>query len=120
MKKSTKIVMFTVIGVVLIASLILIFAVWLPRLQKDEKIENLEKTLETMAVDYYENEFKKLMPNFLKTNGYLKITLDYLKGIDKDVKIFEDNKCDYNNTYVDIVKDGEENYKTEVYLKCEY
>ena len=61
------------------------------------------------------------MPDFLNTNGYLKITLDYLNGINKDVKVFEENNCDYADTYVDIIKDGEDgSYKTEVNLKCEY
>ena len=120
MKKSTKIIV-AIVSVVLIASLAVILVILLPKLQKDEKKNDLEENLKTMVVDYYENEFKKLMPDFLATNGYLKVTLDYLQGIEKDVKVFEEHKCDYNETYVDLIMDeGSETYRTEVNLKCEY
>ena len=121
MKKSTKIVTVSAIIITLIASLILIFTFLLPRRQEEEKKNDLEESLRTLAVDYYENEFKKLMPDFLKTNGYLKVTLDYLQGMEKDIELFEEHKCDYYDTYVDIImNDDGETYRTEVNTKCEY
>ena len=42
-------------------------------------INKLTKVLEKITIEYYDNEFTKYMPKFLKRNGTLKITLSYLK-----------------------------------------
>ena len=54
--------------------------------------------------------------------GYFKLTFDSIKCIKKNIKLFEDNSCDYDETYVELTKDeeSEKGYKTEVVLKCEY
>ncbi len=122
MKKSTKIITIGLVSSVLLASLILILVYFLPRLQRDEKELSMKESLESLVVDYYENELIKLMPDYLDSMGYLKVTLDSLQGMNKNIKLFEDNSCDYDETYVELTKDeeSEKGYKTEVVLKCEY
>lgn len=122
MKKTTKIVTIGLVGIVMLASLILIFVHFLPRLQKDEREGNLKEALEAMVIDYYENDLKKLMPDYLDSMGYLKVTLDSLQGMNKDISEFEKSSCDYDNTYVEIDKDdnNKKGYTVNVVLKCEY
>lgn len=118
MKKST-IVIIGLASIVLLASLILIFTQFLPKIEKDEEEIKLKETLESMVKDYYDNEFKKVMPNFLESNGTLTVTLDYLQEVKKDISLFEEHKCDYNDTFVDIKYDEKDEYRLETTLKCE-
>ncbi len=117
MKTSTKIIIAVVACLVLVATAVAVFTIFPPKTEEDKLEDNLSETLKTIAVDCYENEFKKLMPTILDTNGFLTITLDYLQGINKDISFFEEHSCDLNNTFVKIIKDGD-GYKTEVSLDC--
>lgn len=102
---------------VLLASLILIS---LTACSKTKK-ENLEKQLTDIAVDYYENEFSKKNPSFLKLIGEFRIDLDGLKGMGKDISVFEDRNCDMVDTYVTLTYNAEESksYDTSVHLACD-
>lgn len=117
MKKSTKITI-VLAGIILLASLILILVVFLPKLQHEEKEASLSEEFKTMVIEYYEQEFKTLMPNYLEQTGSLTVTLDSLQGMNKDISSFEKYSCDYNNTYAEIKKDGD-SYSVDVHLDCE-
>lgn len=118
--KKTTIAIIGLASTVLLASLILIFTQFLPKIQKDETEVMLKEKLEEMVKDYYDNDFKKLMPNFLESNESLTVTLDYLQGVNKDIEVFEEHNCSYNDTYVNIKFDEEKEYTLETVLNCEY
>lgn len=99
---------------VLLASLILIIST---ACSKDEK-KNLEQQLKDLAVDYYENVFSKKNPSFLKSIGELRIDLDGLKGMEKDISAFENENCDMEDTYVTLKYNEESSYSVEVHLAC--
>ncbi len=81
-------------------------------------INKLTKVLEKITIEYYDNEFTKYMPKFLKRNGTLKITLSYLKQMNNDVSVFEENECDLENTYVILTYNEKTNYDIESHLTC--
>lgn len=117
MKKTTAIII-GIASVVLIASLVLILIVFLPKLENDEKENLLKEKLTEMVSDYYENEFKVLMPSYLEQTGSLTVTLDSLQGMNKDISLFEEHSCDYTKTFAEVKKDGD-SYVIEAHLDCE-
>lgn len=121
MKKSTKIITIGLVSTVLLASLILIITVLLPKIKKEENEIEVRDTLEKMTIDHYENHFLNVMPEYLETHSSLTITLDYLQSVKKDISLFEKYSCDYDNTYAKIIADGEDGeYKVEVTLDCKF
>jgi len=113
MKKNKKLII-GLASIILLASLILIIVL----VVKNQK-PSLEKQLKDLAVEYYENDYKELYPNFLKQWKEFKIDLDGLKGVKKDVSVFEEHKCDMTETYVLFTYEDDDTYKTEVHLSCE-
>jgi len=99
-------------AVVLIALIIIIILVI-----KGRK-PNLEKELSNLAVDYYENTFKEIYPDFLDKYGELIITLDTLKDTDADLSLFEKNDCNGSDTYVTLKQKDGSSYDIEVTLAC--
>lgn len=99
----------------ILASLILIITT---ACSKDDT-ESLEKQLKDIAVEYYENDFAKNNPNFLKLIGELRIDLDGLKGMEKDISVFEDKNCDMEDTYVTLTYKEDSSYDTTVHLACD-
>ena len=111
MQKKTKITI-GLAGIVLLASLILIVAM----INKSDR--DLKKQLKEMAIDYYENDYKKFNPNMLKQWKELRIDLDALKGYEKDISSFEEHECDTEETYATIVYKDESSYETKIHLSC--
>lgn len=112
MKKKTKIVI-GLASIVLLASLILIIVLI------NRNSSGLEKQLKDLAIEYYENDYKKFNPNILKQWKELRIDLDALKGYEKDISIFEEHGCDIEETYATLIYKDDNAYDTKVHLACE-
>ena len=108
MKK--KIIICVVISIILILAFLFI--------NKSINRNNLEKKLIEIATNYYNNEFVNYIPNVIKQNSTIKIDVNMLKQVKKDVSIFEKHKCNLQETYVILNFDNNSNYSTEIHLDC--
>lgn len=108
MKK--KIIICVAISIILILGLMIIY--------KTTTKNNLEKELVSIATNYYDNEFVNYVPNIIKQNSTIKIDVNMLKQVGKDVSIFEKHKCNLQDTYVILNFDDNSNYSTEIHLDC--
>ncbi len=112
-----KKIMITIVGLVsvLLASSILlfIFVVFPKRTQ-----ERLEENLKNLVVDYYETEFKTLLPTYLETRKELDVDLEILDGMEKDISEFIKNDCSLTGTYGKLTYKDDDTYDIEVILDC--
>lgn len=118
MKKHKKIII-GLAGILLLASLILIIVFAPKKDDPKQKLSPLESKLKDIAIDYYENDFKKFKPNLLASIGTFMITLDSMQGAEKDISEFEKHNCDYEETYANLIYVDEEHYDVEVHLACD-
>ncbi len=113
--KDKKKIIIGLVSIVILASLIFII-VFIVNKKNDN---NLEKKLSDMVVEYYEQEFVKIQPNFLKQWGEYTVDLDNLKGFNRDVSVFEEHNCDMTDTYVKLTYKDDSSYDIDVHLACE-
>ncbi len=115
MKKNKKIII-GLASIILLASLIFIIIVCVNK----HNTSKLEDQLKTVAVNYYEEDYKFYYPDFLKTYKEFKITMDQLKRLQRDVSALEEKNCDEKETYVTFKYVEDDNsYTTDVHLSCE-
>lgn len=74
--------------------------------------------LKEIATNYYDSDFSKTMPSFLKRNKELYIYLSTLKQLKKDISYFEKNNCNLDTSYVLLTYVNDSKYDVNSYLDC--
>lgn len=104
--------------IIIISIIIILIIVGVLLFINYNKNKKLEMELQNITTNYYDNDFVELMPNLLKRNGTIQITLKTLKQLDKDLSFFEKNGCDLENTYVVLTYNEKTKYNIETHLDC--
>lgn len=122
MKNKKGFTLIEIIGAVIILGIIAIFAVvtYTNSLKgfREDYYKETERTLENSGKEFF-NDYRNYRPDMVL--GAQKVLLKTLVSGNyvSDVKDYDGNKCDYENSYVLIVKENKNDYSYHACLICE-